>query len=135
MSDNWDILPSDERDSENVHQRLRAYNRQYMRGLRDYSHHIDIEGELAAGIVAGSVFDTLEVEFLFVEQRHRGKGLGRALLRHVEALAARDGLKRVILNTYGFQAPGFYRRMGYQQACAIEPYFGEYGQYWFVKAL
>ena len=45
---------------------------------------IEENGELAAGIVAEAVFDTVEVEFLCVKETCRGKGYGRTLLEYVE---------------------------------------------------
>ena len=133
MQEDHTILPSTPEESERIHQLLRAYNRQSMRELRDYNFHISDGDRIVAGIVAGSTFDTLEVEFLFVEEAYRGKGLGGKLLRHVEALARRDGRKRVLLNTYSFQAPDFYRAEGYRQLFEINPCFGPYSQYFFIK--
>ena len=121
--------------NELIHQRLRAYNRQYWRCLRDYNYHIEKNGELIAGIVAGSSFETLEIEFLFVEEQYRKQGYGHALLRHVEELAKADGLKHVFLNTYSFQAPCFYEKEGYRQLFKLENAFGEYSQYFFWKDL
>jgi GNAT superfamily N-acetyltransferase len=135
MDTDYKIVPSTEDESEAVHEMLRAYNRKFMREFGDYSFHIEDAGKIVAGIVAGSVFDTLEVEFLFVDENYRGKGLGRALIDHVEERAARDGLRRILLNTYSFQAPDFYRALGYEQLLKIEPCFGEYSQYFFMKRL
>lgn len=129
------IEANSDADSEEIHRLLREYNRGYFTGLRDYSFHITLDGKIAAGVVAGSTADTLEVEFLFVAAEQRGKGLGGALLRHVEALAARDGLRRVLLNTYSFQAPDFYRAHGYTEAARLSPCFGDVRQYFFVKLL
>lgn len=106
-----------------------------MRDFKDYSFHIKQDGQIVAGIVAASTMDTLEVEFLFVEEGCRGQGLGRLLLEQAENLARQDGCKRVLLNTYSFQAPGFYRRMGYELLAQQNPCFGEYSQYYFTKNL
>ena len=90
---------------------------------------------LVAGIVAEAVFDTVEVEFLCVKENCRGKGYGRALLRYVEEQAKKDGRKRILLNTYSFQAPEFYRSLGYEELLRIDPCFKEYKQYYFHKKL
>ncbi len=129
------ILPSTDKESEEIHQRLREYNRQFAGVRKDYSYHIVDQGKMVAGIVARSTFDTLEVEFLFVDEQYRGKGLGSYLLVHVESLAARDGLRRVLLSTYSYQAPEFYRARGYTQLCAITPCFGEHSEFFFEKKL
>ena len=125
------LFPSSEQDNQYIHQQLRQYNRQFMRDFKDYSFHIKQDGQ----IVAGSTMDMLATEFLFVEKSHCGQGLGRLLLEQAENLARQDGCKRVLLNTYSFQAPGFYRRMGYELLAQQNPCFGEYSQYYFTKNL
>ena len=133
-----ELLPSSEQDNRYIHQQLRQYNRQFMRDFKDYSFHIKQGGQIVAGIVAASTMDTLEVEFLFVEESCRGQGLGRLLLEQAEGKGVNiytHGCKRVLLNTYSFQAPGFYRRMGYELLAQQNPCFGEYSQYYFTKNL
>lgn len=129
------IEQSSSEENQEIHRRLRLYNRKFMRDLKDYNFHISDRGQIVAGIVAGSVFDTLEVEFLFVEEAYRGQGLGSSLLEHAERLAREDGMKRVLLNTYSFQAPDFYKAAGYRQLLEIAPCFGEFSQYYFMKEL
>ena len=57
------------------------------------------------------------------------------LLAQLEQDAARQGAKRLELNTFGFQAPGFYEKLGYRRFGAVEPAVGEYGHYFYVKEL
>lgn len=129
------LLKSTSEQNDDLHQRLRAYNRHYMRDFRDFSYHIEEDGRMIAGIVAASTFQTVEVEFLFVDEAFRGQGLGSALLRKVEEEARAVGMEHVLLNTYSFQAPDFYRKMGYAQLFAIDPCLGEYAQHFFWKDL
>ena len=131
----FQIRKSAESDSDAVHQQLRGYNRRFMRESCDYSYHISEQGMIVAGIVASSVLDALEVEYLFVDEAYRGRGLGGRLLEHVERLAAEHGIRRVLLNTYSFQAPDFYRKCGYKQLFAIDPCFGGFTQFFFCKEL
>ena len=101
----------------------------------DYSFHIELDGVIAAGIVAESVEDTLEISYLFVRSEYRGRGLGPKLVCHVESLAKENGIRRIFLNTYSFQAPDFYRHLGYREILCIDPVFGVYRQHYFVKEL
>ena len=39
------------------------------------------------------------------------------------------------LNTFGFQAPGFYEKQGYRRFAALEGVIGQYGHYFYVKEL
>lgn len=129
------IVYSSEEDTEFIHSRLREYNRKYMSDFDDYNFHIEKDGKIIAGIVAASIFDTLEVEFLFVDENHRGKNLGTELLQYAENTARINGLKRILLNTYSFQAPEFYKKLGYSELFKIDPCFGEFSQSYFIKNL
>lgn len=130
-----ELVRSSQDECEYVHQRLQEYNRPYMDESMDFSFHIEDGGRIVAGIVAESTMDTLEIAFLFVDEAYRSRGLGKRLLLHVEEEAKRKGIERVLLNTYSFQAPGFYRAMGYEELLCIDPCFGKYSQHFFSKML
>ena len=55
----------------------------------------------------------LFVELLYVPERAQGQGQGAALLARAEAVAGARGCRGLWLDTYGFQAPGFYRKQGF----------------------
>ena len=76
-----------------------------------------------------------QLDVLWVAEPRRGTGLGACLLAQLEQDAARQGAKRLELNTFGFQAPGFYEKLGYRRFGAVEPAVGEYGHYFYVKEL
>lgn len=50
---------------------------------------------------------------IWVEERHRHKGLGTTLLGRLEELALEQGVHRARLNTASWQARGFYEKRGY----------------------
>ncbi len=135
IDENLHLCHSSERDQEEVHDKLRAYNHRYWKDIKDFSLHIERDGQIVAGIVAASTFETLEVEFLFVDEKWRGKGLGSLLLRTAEHNARQAGVRHVLLNTYNFQAPAFYPKMGYRRLFEINPCLGPYAQYFFWKDL
>ena len=130
-----EIRENTEQNNEKVQSMIRQHNAKVMTELQDYSYHIEEEGELVAGIVAEAVFDTVEVEFLCVKENCRGKGDGRALLQYVEQRAENDGRKRILLNPYSFQAPEFYRSLGYEELLCVDPCFKDCKQYYFCKEL
>lgn len=133
--ENYLIKPNTAAQSEELHRRLKQFNQAFFGSHRDYSLHIEIDGMMAAGIVAASTFSTLEVEYLFVEEEFRGRGLGAKLLREAESRAAKDGIRYVLLNTYSFQAPDFYQAQGYRQLFQVSPCLGPYSQFFFWKEL
>ena len=63
------------------------------------------------------------------------KRQGQRLLSHVEEEGRRQGARRVELNTFGFQAPGFYEKLGYRLIGKVEPSVRAYGHYYYEKDL
>jgi GNAT superfamily N-acetyltransferase len=55
----------------------------------------------------------LFVRILWVAQALRGQGHGRRLLEMAERRAAERGCRHVFIDTFSFQAPGFYEKRGY----------------------
>lgn len=119
------IAPATELEEERIHTLLRAYNaRHWPKDMPSFSLTARAEGELAGGIVAYLVAGTVEVEYLFVQERFRGHGIARALLARVESQAKEHGAKKILLNTYGFQAPGLYRHLGFQEVATVDDVLG-----------
>lgn len=80
----------------------------------------DSAGEIVAGISGHTWGGCCEITNLWVHERHRGHGMGKALLRAAESEAAQRGCRQVVLLTHSFQAPGFYEGLGYQRQYVIE---------------
>lgn len=119
------IAPATELEEERIHTLLRAYNaRHWPKNTPSLSLTARVEGELAGGIVGYLVADTVEIEYLSVQERFRGRGIARALLARVESQAQERGARKILLNTYGFQAPGLYRHIGFQEVAAIDDVLG-----------
>ena len=76
-------------------------------------------GQLIGGLWGRTVYDWLFVEFLFVPEHLRGCGFGSTLLRTAEEIAIARGCIGVCLDTFDFNAPGFYRRLGYEEFAAL----------------
>jgi GNAT superfamily N-acetyltransferase len=60
---------------------------------------------------------------MFVHPRHHGQGIGRRLMRHVEALAASDGFDHMETGA-SITAHDFYHRLGYVDVRTSETEFG-----------
>jgi GNAT superfamily N-acetyltransferase len=78
---------------------------------------------------------TCHVQFLFVPAQLRGLGHGSRLMAAVETEARTRGCVRIILETYDYQAPEFYRRLGFAAAAAIEEYVQGHRLFVLVKRL
>lgn len=72
------------------------------------------------GLWGKIVYDWLFVELLVVPEQFRGQGLGAQILGRAEAIAQARGCVGVWLDTYAFQAPGFYNKLGYEVFGSLE---------------
>jgi len=82
----------------------------------------DEAGAVIGGFLGRTAFNWLYTELLFVPEPLRGRGIGRSLIMQAEKEARLRGCHSAWLNTFEFQARGFYERMGYE--C-----FGELSDY------
>jgi|ERR1700730_12071243 GNAT superfamily N-acetyltransferase len=69
--------------------------------------------EIVGGLHGSTLFSYLHVDLLFVPESMRGIGMGRKLMMQAEAEAVRRGCHAASLDTFSFQARGFYERLGY----------------------
>jgi ribosomal protein S18 acetylase RimI-like enzyme len=82
----------------------------------------DKDGAVAGGVYGWTWGETCYVRYLLVPAALRNQGHGTRLMRAVEAEARRRGCTQVLLETHDFQAPAFYRRLGFEVAARIEGY-------------
>ena len=78
--------------------------------------------DIIGGLAGRTAYDWLFVELAFVPESLRGQGIGTDLMRRAEEEATAQGCHSAWLDTFEFQARGFYERLGY--TC-----FGELGDY------
>jgi GNAT superfamily N-acetyltransferase len=65
-----------------------------------------------------------ELKRMYVRPAFRGTGLGKLMLKHLEAYALQQGttLMRLETGVYQPEAIGLYERMGYRRRSAFPPY-------------
>lgn len=73
----------------------------------------DPSGATIGGLWGSTLFCWLRIELLFVPEALRHSGLGSAILARAEAVAASRQCIGASLETYSFQARGFYEKLGY----------------------
>lgn len=75
----------------------------------------DAQGWLVGGLTAWVWGDCCAVDMLWVQQDHRREGWGRRLMEAAEAEAVRRGCTQMIVSSFTFQAPDFYRGLGFRE--------------------
>lgn len=82
----------------------------------------DTADRVVGGLWGRTAYDYLFVELLFIPESMRGRGLGSELLLRAEREAMARGCHSAWLDTFEFQARGFYERLGYECFGELESY-------------
>ena len=94
------------------------------------------EGEVVqAGIRFVLAFDWLFVNWLWVAEPYRKHGIGSELMGAAETVAREQGCRAAYLDTFTFQAPKFYQRLGYREFGRLDDFPPGQARIWFSKAL
>lgn len=80
----------------------------------------DANGDQIGGLWGRCAYGWLFVELLAVPEEHRGGGHGRALMQQAESIARTNGCIGMWLDTYEFQARGFYEKLGFEVFGTLE---------------
>jgi GNAT superfamily N-acetyltransferase len=76
--------------------------------------------EVLGGLWGGPSYGFLHIDLLFVPESMRGNGAGRSLISQAEDEARRRDCRGVWLDTFSFQARGFYEKLGYSLFGSID---------------
>jgi GNAT superfamily N-acetyltransferase len=91
--------------------------------------------QIVAGLHGWTWAGWMKINYLWVNAKERGRGRGREMVLMAEAEARKRGCSHATLNTYSFQAPEFYRKLGYRIVATIEGLPEGHRQYTLLKYL
>lgn len=108
---------------------LNVYNKQKEEWFLD-TIHIPIEliakknnGEIIGGVLGFvGYYAGFYIRTFWVSEQERGKGLGSKLLQKAEEMAKEKGAVLANVDTFSFQADGFYQKYGYEEIGRIKDY-------------
>jgi len=94
-------------------------------GYRDFRRLFVVVRDLQTGKVVGGLYGRSEfglvyVDWLFLPEDLRRARIGSRVLAIAEEEGRRRGCTRIALTTLSVQAPGFYKKQGYDVAATID---------------
>ena len=102
--------------------------------VKNISFILRDEGGKILGGISGTVFwYNLHIDYLWVDELLRGKGYGKELLNCIENIARENRCKLIQLDTFSFQAPGFYQKNGYEIVGVVEEHPNKENQQYYLK--
>jgi GNAT superfamily N-acetyltransferase len=120
-----------------IYKQLRAFNTKAA-GKIDYRPLAITmrEGKEIIGALTGETYwGWLFIDALWVSEKQRGKDLGKALIEKAESEARKRGVRHAYVNSFSFQAPGFYRKLGYREFGKLTDFPKGHTRHWLMKAL
>ncbi len=105
-----------EGDSAYIRNKLFQFNLQHAEDDQHTLLHVFIRnesGELVGGLLGETFWRWLHINILWVHEDYRFAGLGKQLMARAEAEAIGRGCQHAFVDTFDFQAPGFYQQLGY----------------------
>lgn len=95
----------------------------------------DDQGAVIGGLWGHTGYDWLFTQLLVVPAALRGRGVGTEIMQLAEREAAQRGCHGAWLDTFEFQAKGFYERLGYECFGELPNYPKGYARFFMKKAL
>jgi GNAT superfamily N-acetyltransferase len=77
-------------------------------------------GEIVGGIYGDAFVGCMEVDRFWIAEDYRGRGLGTKLMEMMQSEARKIGCTIMYLSTFGFQAPLFYEKLGFERFGSLE---------------
>lgn len=93
------------------------------------------QNEIIGGIYGRSIWGTLEIKILVVKDVARNTGVGRKLMMKAEIEARNRKCRFISLDTFSFQAPGFYEKIGFEKFATEADFPMGFEKYYYRKKL
>ena len=117
---------------------LRQHNDQYLPANNDSIFAVFLRGangRILGGLIAKAGRGWLKIGSLWIDETLRGQGYGRRLMKTAEAEGIQRGCHSAYLDTFSFQAPEFYLKLGYEIFGTLEAFPDKYKRFFMRKSL
>ena len=125
-------------DIDEIHELLRSYNRSNREAAESIPLGVfyeDESGKKLAGLTGETFGNWLSIKYLFVADTLRKQGLGTKMVLSAEEEARKRNCKYVFVDTFSFQAPKFYEKLGYEEVFSLNEYPYTESRHYYIKKL
>ncbi|MGQ0530385.1 MAG: GNAT family N-acetyltransferase [Panacagrimonas sp.] len=95
----------------------------------------DPNGVLVGGLLGQVRVHWLHVDILVAAPGYRKSGLGSELMAQAERIAREHACAGIWLDTFEFQAPGFYEKLGFTRCGSIRNFWNGHDRHIYEKRL
>jgi ribosomal protein S18 acetylase RimI-like enzyme len=92
-------------------------------------------GEIIGGLYGRSIWGTLEIKTFVVKTENRNEGIGRKLIIEAEKEAKNRNCRFISLDTFSFQAPEFYEKLGFKKIGTETDFPKGFEKYYYRKEI
>ncbi|MFL5178526.1 MAG: GNAT family N-acetyltransferase [Microvirga sp.] len=92
-------------------------------------------GAIVGGLYGETYLNWMYISLFWLADEFRGKGFGSKIMQTAEKEARKRGVKNAFVDSFSFQAPGFYKKLGYREFGRLEAYPEGHHRAWMTKAL
>lgn len=94
--------------------------------INEKATHFSVFAKNAREIVGGALVwkhsDALYIDVIWCDDRFRRAGMGSKIMKMIEEEAKKGNIFQLFVDTYGFQAQKFYRKLNFQVIGVIPKY-------------
>lgn len=124
--------------AEAIRSGLVAYNDRFLpvdRASKPLAVSLKENSRIVGGITGRWSLEWMAIDLFWIDDSFRGLGHGTRLITQFEDEARQLGVRYSYLDTFGFQAQGFYEKIGYREFGRLEKFAGEFDRIWMRKDL
>ena len=138
MNEEFQIVPVDKPEWGIIGPGISEYNKQ--QAGDDKGQNLcfvlkDPDDEIVGGVIGATYWGWLHVDLMWIREEFGGRGYGHRLLMLAEDEARQRGAKNAYLDTFSFQALGFYEKYGYQIFGELADFPTGHQRYFLTKRL
>lgn len=103
--------------------------------FEEYCFVAEENGEIIGAVTGRAYYNEVHIGDLIIDEKYRRLKVGSKLVEAVEKAHAGKGYEKITLTTFGFQAPEFYKKLGYELEFVRKDKDPKLSKYFYIKLL